>query len=649
MSMTPEEMTARMEQLRKELGIAPTPMPSQDVPMAQMPAQPPMASKPNVGVMELIAPYLPTALEAAGSLTGMARGAQAGRLIGLPGAVGGGILGAFAGAGAGESLKNAIQGGGDVVDVLNTALTAGAFAAGGEAIVGTLTNGISAINKLRTGSDLQPEDLQNIRELQKALEAQGITLTPAQITQSGFQRSLEGIAISGFGGENTMRNLYEAQADFVLNRMESLIPNLGTASREEVGQAFSSALRDAEAQLITWAKPKYAELDKLAVKAPVSLQSTQQTLRNAIAKGKYNRKVGEGSRLDPEVEALYKYVLGEKQNNDFRSTFQTISRLSSDLRKLQGRTTSPNDVYEKALRDTIESLHNDLAKAAERSGNTEILNKYKEVSQVYRESMKTLRDDAIRGLATKAPEYVGETIYRTGNVTTIKKAFEAIDKSVELARLAGETPVDPNVLKNQLRAGYLDALITPLQTAETTIPSAEKLLLSITKDAKKRDTFNAMFTPQQQAEIKKNLGWANLMEKGAAGNFSLLVRGKQSGALNNIAGKLAQAGAFAAGPASFALEPMSGAAAIAIIAAPSWLAKRAVSGKVSNKIIEKATGLIKKFDQGQFTSKDWGAWFGILADTAYDGDEVPEPLKIEGLTAEETYRKYQLESQLKIQ
>ena len=353
--------------------MQPTP-PSIDLPVATPPSMP---SQPNLSAMDLIAPYLPTTLEAGGSLAGMARGAQAGRVLGLPGAVGGAIVGAFAGAGAGESLKNAIQGGGDVVDVLNTALTAGAFAAGGEAIVGTLADGISAINKLRTGSDLNPEDLQSIQELQQALKEQGITLTPAQITQSGFQRSLEGIAISGFGGENIMRNLYEAQADFVLKRMESFIPNLGTASREEIGQAFSKSLRDAEAQLITWAKPKYAELDKLAVQTPVSLKSTQQSLRNALAKGKYNRKVGEGSRLDPEVESMYQFVLGEKQNNDFRSTFQTISRLSSDLRKLQGRTNSPNDVYEKALRDTIEVLHNDLAKAAERSGNTEILNKYK--------------------------------------------------------------------------------------------------------------------------------------------------------------------------------------------------------------------------------------------------------------------------------
>jgi hypothetical protein len=646
MSTTPEEMNARMEELRKELGIMqPTPS-SIDLPVATPPSMP---SQPNLGVMDLIAPYLPTGLEAGGSLAGMARGAQAGRVLGLPGAVGGAIVGAFAGAGAGESLKNAIQGGGDVVEVLNTALTAGAFAAGGEAIVGSIANGLQAINKIRTGAELSPQDAKALSELQTELQKQGITLTPAQITQSGFQRSLEGVAISGFGGENIMRNLYEAQADFVLNRIEAIIPNLGTASRQEVGQAFQSALRDAEAQLITWAKPKYAELDKLAVQAPVSLKSTQQTLRNSVAKGKYNRKAGEGSRLDPEVESMYQFVLGEKQTNDFRSTFQLISRLSSDLRKVQGRTTSPNDVYEKALRDTIEALHNDLAKAAERTGNTDILTKYKEVSQVYRESMKTLRDDAIRGLATKAPEYVGETIYQSGNVTAIQKAFEAIDKSTELARLAGETPVSPDVLKNKIRAGYLDALITPLQTSASTIPSAEKLLLSLTKDAKKADTFNTLFTTQQQAEIKKVLGWANQMEKGASGNFSLLVRGRQSGAVNKIAGKLAQAGAFAAGPAYFTIEPISGAIAIATIASPALLAKRATSGKLSNDMLKKAATLVQKFDQGQFTSKDWGAWFGILADTAYDGEKVEEPLTIEGLTAEETYRKYQLESQLKIQ
>lgn len=659
----------RMREIEAKYGIAPLQLPDepvqdtqpQPVNTTQIPEFPSIMSMMGNYLKEQI-PYVGDVGELGTALVGMKRGAQSGRLLGVPGMIGGGILGAVIGRGIGETAEDLfLEQETDPVETLYEMYQSGGMAILGEGIGNIFPMAYRAIKNVRRGVTPSAEEARAIQELQSALKAReaeikaadpnsniNLTLTPAQITQSGLQQNLEKIAISGFGGEKPLRDLYEAQADFVVTELERLVPNFANVTRQEAGQAFQTALRNAEAELITWAKPKYSELDKLGANAPVSLQSTQQKIRNKIAVATAGRKAKAGSRLDEEVDTLYKMVLGEKQNNTFRSQFQLLSRLSSDLRKLKGRATSPNDTYEKALVEVIESIHDDLAKAAQKSGNEELLTKYNEVSRVYRESMSTLRDSSIAGLATKEPEFVGETIYRQGNVTSIQKAFEAIDKSVELAKMAGKTGDElPNaeVLKNQIRAGYIDALITPVQVNTSSLPTAQKLLEEINKSATKADTFKTLFNPKQQADIKKILGWGSRMEQLSAGNFSLIVRGRQSGSLNKLATQLAQSGAFTgtAIGSGIALSPLGAATAIGFLVAPAWLAKKAVNGKVSQKLISQMTSLVKKFDDNKFNSRDWVTLFTLLADNTAADEQLPASLQIKDLNAQEALRTHALE------
>ena len=660
----------RMRELEQKYGIDPmtasAPQPQQTVPTQQAPTSP--ADIPKFPtVTEIIGKYLKEQIpyvsdvgELGGALVGMKRGATAGRVLGLPGMVGGGIIGATIGRGAGEVTEDIfLSEETDPVETLYDMYQAGGLAVLGEGIGTIFPMAYRGIKNLRRGKQLPPEEARAVQELQNALKAReaeikaanpnsniNLTLTPAQISQSGLQQNLEKIAISGFGGEKPLRDLYEAQADFIVTELERLVPNLGTATRQEAGAALQGALRNAEAELITWAKPKYAELDRLAVDAPVSIQSTQQKLRRKLAISGAGRKTG--TRLDPEVEELYRFVLQEKQNNTFKSQFQLLSRLSSDLRKLKGRSTNPNDTYEKALVETIESVHDDLGKAAEKTGNTALLDKYNEVSTTYRNSMSTLRDSAISGLASKNPEFVGETIYRDGNVTSIQKAFEAIDEARELAIKAGKTGDDiPNTeaIKNQIRAGYLDELITPVQVNENTIPTAQKLLDNLTKNPKKRDTYTALFNATQRAAIEKTLKWGATMETFSAGNFSLIVRGRQSGSLNKIATQLAQSGAFTgtAIGSGIALSPVGATTAIGFLVAPAWLAKRAVNGQVSSKLLGEMTSLAKKFNENKFTSREWVTLFTLLADNTAETEKLPPSLQIPGLNAKDALRMHALE------
>lgn len=643
---------ARQQQLAQELGIDINQLrgPSQPLSASQMQQAMDVVGAPTPkpqgpGVLDFMAPYIPSVFEMGGTLEGMRRGAQAGRVLGTPGMVGGAIVGATTFRGAGETLADMMAGRPfDPVGNIEKALEAGVFASGGEVLGTTIQKGLMAIRNIRAGRQPTPEDIDTIRRLQAELSqykdknGKPLTLTPNQIMQSPLQSGFERVALSGFGGEEKMRALYEAQADFLMNRLETMIPDFGTASRTQLGEAVQKVLQEGEEQLIAWARPKYAELDRLGSSTPVVLNNLTDYIKTTRANAKVGRKAKAGNRLDPEVESLMVLLNGEMKNNNFKSQFELLSRLSSDLRKAKTRR-DPNTAYETALTKAIDNIHKDLDSAAGDIGG-DLYSKYKEVSTIYRESMNTLQDDALRGLADMAPEFVGETIYKQGNVTAIKKAFDAIDESVALAERAGEKLPDGYAenLKNQLRGGYFDALITPVQNQESSIKTAQQLVNKVNSDVKIRETFETLFTPQQQKEIKEVLNWGAIMEKENAGNFSLIVRGRQSGEFNKLSTLALQgSSAISAGPLGL-LSPEAMIVPLAVVTSPHFLARRATGGEASRKLLDLIEGKVKRLNANQYGVRDVVTLLNVLADSGDDDMRVPEPMYIEGMTPTETYK-----------
>lgn len=651
---------AQQQQLARELGIDINALRAEEQPLTPQQMQQamdvvgsPVPKPQGPGVLDFMAPYIPSVLEMGGTLEGMRKGAQAGRVLGTPGMVGGAIVGAVAGRGAGETLSDLMsERPFDPVGNIEKALEAGVFASGGEVLGTAIGKGLQAIQTIRAGRKTTPEDIESIRKLQNELSkfkdknGKPLTLTPNQILQSPLQSSFERVALSGFGGEEKMRALYEAQADFLLTRLENMIPDLGNADRVAIGQAVQKAVKEGEEQLIAWARPKYSELDALGSQTPVTLNNLTDFVKETRSVAKVGRKGKSGSRLDPEVESLMVFLNGEAKNNNFKSQFELLSRLSSDLRKAKSRR-DPNTAYEKALKDSIEMIHKDLDSAADDVGG-ELYAKYKEVSDIYRESMETLQDDALRGIADMAPEYVGETIYKTGNVTAIQKAFEAVDKSVELALKNGEKLPDgyADGIKNQLRAGYFDALITPVQTQESSVTTALQLLNKVNKEVRTRDTFNTLFSPKQQKDIRQALKWGADMEKENAGNFSLIVRGRQSGEFNKLSTVITQGSAGVATSSLGLLSPAGLAVPLMVVTSPHFLARRATGGTASQKLLDMIEGKIKRFEANQYNVRDAVTLLNVLADSGNDDMRVPEPLYIEGLTPSATYRHWQLSLEL---
>tara|TARA_R110001632_G_scaffold168945_2_gene287797 strand:+ start:1719 stop:3749 length:2031 start_codon:yes stop_codon:yes gene_type:complete len=584
---------------------------------------------------------LPDIGESTFEVAGMVEGARRGATV--PGGVAvkattaaiGGVVGAFLGTGFGENLRQLFSNESDPLKVIDKAIESGMFASAGE-IFTAFSLAKQGITKIRSGKatgevgdGVTNEELNAISELQAGLESVGITLTPAQLTNSTLQQTLEKVAISGFGGANKFEALYTAQENFIKDTLDKSIKQIGNPDRKLTGEMFQDALEKAEDDLIKWAQPKYAALDKKARNVNLSIQSTEQTLKNIKAKNRLHRRKGTSSRLDPEIETMYNDVLGNTRNMSFESLFSTISKLKKEQRRVSGRIENKNPDLEKAYRDTIESLLNDAEKAVAKSGDSTVMDLYKEVTDVYGESLRTLYDSALTSVVSKQPEFVGEQLFKNGNVSSVEAAFKALDEAAKNAKRVGED-FDVEEIKNSIRAGYLKKLFVKTQVDDTSTETAARLLKQIKEDPNYKDTFNAVLSPKMQGQVLRVLAWSDKLQSQSAGNFSLIVRGRQSGAFNQAISEVGGAGAGGG------FKPLILATAASLVASPLFLANRAVNGKITGKKLAEMKNFAIQYDRGELTPANIISFFTLLANDSSEEENLPPEFKIPGLNSKES-------------
>ena len=651
MALTPEEQKELDSIYQQFPDLVPSSPIDNEAIMANNPVLPEQAYDTK-GMLETAASFLPDVSEIGASIYGGIKGASRGRTLGLPGAVVGGVAGAITGRAAGEASQALLTGEANIEERLKNIAIAGGLAVGGEVIGTGLSAGYRALKKMRAAEPLSEAEQASVTELFEYLQNQGVTITPAQLSGSSFQNTLEKVALSGFGGEKPLQDLYAAQGDALIRLFDEEIAMVGRTSggaREATGQAFQNTLEQAEKELIAWAEPKYKALDKLADNQAMSIQGTQQWARNILTKAASGRKSGAGLRISPEREAiLKKTILGNEQNLSFSDTFDTIKELSDELKVLRNKTDK-NPELEAFYVQAIGRLHQDAERAAKKMGSS-VYDEYKSVNTIYREGMRNLKPQALKSLATKAPEKVGETLFATGNVTDVNTAYKAIDEAVAIAKRSGAPVPDVAKLKGDLQAGYLDQLFAGVRTVseggETT--SALKLLEKISSDPKTMDTFQAVLPKEVQGRVKQILGWAAQLERNSGGNFSLVVRGRQSSELRKLASLGGGAVGYGAGVgvAGTLASPLAIGAGLIAVVGPAVLARRAVKGKVSAKTLKQLQGITDRYVADEIDPiRDSVALMGVMISMGITNEDLPEQFKVEGLTAAEAleYNQLQLE------
>lgn len=568
------------------------------------------------GLSQQVKEVLPDIGEMGGAMTGMYYGAKTGSPYGV---VGMGLLGTMLGSGSGESIKQMFNNEYDPLKTINTMLKSGIFEGGFVGVGKLFEKAGTAMSKLRADKDLSMDEIMSLDELVKGLESKGISLTPAQLTGSELQKTLEKVGKAGFGGEGKFADLYLAQDNFMADRLEALSKQVGNPSRKQAGDTVQQALEDADSNLMEWAAPKYAELAKIGKGQRLSMQGTLQSLRSKKAKSAQGRREGAKNLLDPKVEELYDYVLGNVQNTNFSQWFELMKSVNDMQRKELANVATPNPAMRKAFADVYALLYRDAERSAAKMG-TDVLQKYKGVTSVVRESKRSLNESVIRTVAKSDPEWAGQMIYKNGNVTAVESAFKALDLAETNAKRVGKT-FDAAQAKNDLRAGYLEQLLSKAELSETSAEMSSRLLERISRDPLAKDTFQAILTKPQQAQVKRVLAWGDALEKNSAGNFSLIVRGRQSGELNRLASEMS-------GNDNAGFAPTMVVKAIATLAAPAKLAGRAVNGKVTGEYLTQLKDTVVKFDKGDLRTSDMAALLGLWATSVTEKEEIPVEFRV---------------------
>jgi len=232
------------------------------------------------------------------------------------------------------------------------------------------------------------------------------------------------------------------------------------------------------------------------------------------------------------------------------------------------------------------------------------------------------------------PAYLGELVFKEGNVDTAKAAMDAIKHSSSMSSLFGKgLSNSPEETLRRMQAGYLDNLYESIRMSadEKGIDAAIKKFSALTQSSKSNRTFATVFSKEDQSKILKGLQYAKALEKQSAGNFSLAVRGQQTAAVRRVLND--QNSALGRTWAAFT------AAGPALIA--RWMLE---SG--GEKQIKRYMGLNNKLVKypEQFDKRDQMALFSVMASAPWRHDELPQELQEGKLDPKDAIMLQKLES-----
>ena len=223
-------------------------------------------------------------------------------------------------------------------------------------------------------------------------------------------------------------------------------------------------------------------------------------------------------------ETIATRLSGLRPTMSFSEAHLELSNLKSLQRDLAVSAT-PSDAGDRMLTRAITTLSGSMDTAAKKF-NPELLAKYNQVSTMYKEGIKTLYSGfmakALKGSVDK-PEFIGEMLFKTGRVTSIKQVNEVVSMAEKLG-VKGGVDVRDGVTK-----GYLEAVF-PMRDA-----SAVEFFIKQKNNTKFMDTFNAIVSPDQSKFINNLADEVTILTRhtNSQAGASLAVRSREIGAATN--------------------------------------------------------------------------------------------------------------------
>lgn len=481
----------------------------------------------------------------AGGMVGGITGAVKGAAFGPWGAAAGGLFGATLGGMGGEAYKQLYQHYVGSPDAPNTSEEAASYIlqAGGEEAVYEIGGQIVGRIAGRAFNKLRPKASEGIDELSKLFNKYGGNFTSAQRTDSWLVHQLDGLTRGSLTGSGIMKTSDKLNEKALLNMQQDLSNVIASTATKnlsdvELGQLFLDTVNKGKAAHKVAVNGLYEAFDDM-VPVRVSTNGLKNSAREL--QGRIDQIAGLG------IGDIGKDTLLKVLNLSDEMKFSDAQYLRSTLLDLQRGVK--NVAGEEKLYSNLSKFVDEITKAMDSAADTTspiILDKYQQIKKFARKGYEAFNNDFISAMVKaekKAPERIGEHIFRAGNVQEVWATRLAIRRAAQF-----DKTISYDAVWQQLQQGYLEGMLHKATTSATVeagetlaefetksgVASANQLVKYFT-DPKLSRTTSAVFSREQRNAIFDFIKTAERVQAKPQGGLGMVMQLAQGGAVAGLA------------------------------------------------------------------------------------------------------------------
>lgn len=505
------------------------------------------------------------------------------------------MIGAGAGGATGEAVQQAITGRPSLFGVAQSGVEQATYDAAGNLIFsagGKAYRVTKDFIKSKLGSETAQIDNALFQADRLLKQEGGFGLTPYQATGGQFEGIMESLSRGSFTAKPIMAKADVATDKAIQSAKGKILDDITTNVYDSVatGNAFVDSIKAGDKALGDAVRPYYTELGRINT-IPVDIRPLQNQalsiLNRAERAGGLTLSSNEKAFLTRIAEAGDKVDFGIA--HDILSNFKTTARDLKNAAEPDSKLSAQYNSFISQLEKQMDAAGSNLKGSAisfegrlAEDTTTTLADQYKFYSKLYRESINDLYTDTTAKLLNKDPEFVGKTIYQSGNVTAFEETKKALGRAKQL-----NPDLNVNDTLNSIRRGYVENLLKNEGTLD-------KLGSKIESDEAVRRTFNTILTKEQQTNVMKLLKAAELSSIRPDQTAPLFFAAQQAQAATGIIG----AGALifdseaqkAAANSPFATIATAGA----VFLGPRFIAKAITNPEATNA----AVAMLKQQEKG---------------------------------------------------
>lgn len=505
------------------------------------------------------------------------------------------MIGAGTGGATGEAVQQAITGRPSLFGVAQSGVEQATYDAAGNLIFsagGKAYRVTKDFIKSKLGSETAQIDNALFQADRLLKQEGGFGLTPYQATGGQFEGIMESLSRGSFTAKPIMAKADIATEKAIQSAKGKILDDITTNIYDSVatGNAFVDSIKAGDKALGDAVRPYYTELGRINT-IPVDIRPLQNQalsiLNRAERAGGLTLSSNEKAFLTRIAEAGDKVDFGIA--HDILSNFKTTARDLKNAAEPDSKLSAQYNSFISQLEKQMDAAGSNLKGSAisfegrlAEDTTTTLADQYKLYSKLYRESINDLYTDTTAKLLNKDPEFVGKTIYQSGNVTAFEETKKALGRAKQL-----NPDLNINDTLNSIRRGYVENLLKNEGTLD-------KLGSKIESDEAIRRTFNTILTKEQQTNVMKLLKAAELSSIRPDQTAPLFFAAQQAQAATGIIG----AGALifdseaqkAAANSPFATIATAGA----VFLGPRFIAKAITNPEATNA----AVAMLKQQEKG---------------------------------------------------